>query len=432
MRNSTGFYPTVQVDDQGTGIVSQAGAMVLLETIKTVGMDQQLRQALQPWKKPLAWHDPAKIILDQVISLATGGEFLSDVDRLRDQPGALFGAVASASTITRLIAVLAADRHHSLAAINDARAQVRATAWAAAGNEAPIAAVSAAEPLVIDLDATLVTSHSDTKEAAAGNYKKGFGFHPLKSFVDHGPGGTGEPLSSLLRPGNAGANTAADHITVTRDALAQLPAPYRTGKTTLIRTDSAGGTHGFLDWLTHQDRQLAYSVGFPFTEAMSEAALHGVPADDWVTAADSGEHNPQDRKQREHAWVAEITDQLELSGWPAGMRVIVRKERPHPGAQLRITDHEGLRYTAFATNQPSRDLAALELRHRRRARCEDRIRAAKDTGLANLPMQSFAANEIWCHLVMLACEVTAYAQLLAFADTPARTWEPKTVTNQNV
>lgn len=245
MSQSTGFYPAVHVNDRGTGIVSQAGATVLLDTIKTVGMDRLPCQALAPWKKPLAWHDPAEIVVDQVVSLATGGDCLADVDRFRNQP--LFGTVASASAsaITRLIADLAADRDHVLAAINQARSQIRANAWAAAGTWSPVAAVSAADPLIIDLDATLVTSHSDTKEHAADTYKKGFGFHPITSFVDHGATGTGEPLATLLRPGNAGANTAADHIIVARDALQQLPAHYRTGSQTLIRADSAGAPMTF-------------------------------------------------------------------------------------------------------------------------------------------------------------------------------------------
>jgi len=103
----------------------------------------------------------------------------------------------------------------------------------------------------------------------------------------------------------------------------------------------------------------------------------------------------------------------------------VRKERPHPGAQLRITDADGHRLTAFATNTKRGQLADLELRHRRRARCEDRIRVAKDTGLANLPLHDLDQNRIWCAIVALACELTAWMQMLALADHDARRWEPK-------
>jgi Transposase DDE domain group 1 len=127
--------------------------------------------------------------------------------------------------------------------------------------------------------------------------------------------------------------------------------------------------------------------------------------------------------------VAELTGLLDLSGWPKGMRVIVRKERPHPGAQLRITDVDGMRITAFATNTrpggPGTQLADLELRHRRRARAEDRIRCAKDTGLTNLPLHDFDQNRIWCALVALACELTAWLQTLALTGHQARRWEPK-------
>ncbi len=123
--------------------------------------------------------------------------------------------------------------------------------------------------------------------------------------------------------------------------------------------------------------------------------------------------------------MAELSDLLDLTSWPPGMRVIARKETPHPGAQLRFTDTDGKRVTAFATNTPRGQLADLELRHRRRARCEDRIRIAKDTGLTNLPLQGFDANRIWCAIVMLAGDLLAWMQTLALHDHPARRWEPK-------
>lgn len=417
MKNSTRFYPDLDVDADGTGIVSQAGAVLLAETAKALGLPAALSAALAPWRRPLAVHDPGKILLDQVLSLAMGGDAMADVDRLRTQPG-VFGPVASDPTVSRLVKTLAADAPAALAAINTVRAQVRARAWEAAGTDSPVHAASPADPLVVDLDATLVTSHSENKEHAAPTYKRGFGFHPLASFVDHGSDGTGEPLAMLLRPGNAGSNTAADHITVTAASLAQLPDGHRTGRAVLVRTDTAGGTHGFLDWLTAPVRDLAYSVGFGFTDAM-EKALARVDAESWVPA-----HN-SDGVERDGAWVTELTGYLDLESWPAGMRVIVRKEVPHPGAQLRITDIEGMRYTAFATNQAAGTLAELEVRHRLRARCEDRIRNAKDTGLQNLPLAAFAANEIWVHLVMLAVELTSWTQMLALTGTPARRWEPK-------
>ena len=242
-------------------------------------------------------------------------------------------------------------------------------------------------------------------------------FHPLMAFADHGPTGTGEALVAHLRPGNAGSNTAADHITVTAAALAQLPDKNpRPGKTILIRADGAGGTKDFTRWLT--GRRVSYSVGF--TLPMDTTALyHLIPGWVWVPALNA------DSQAREGADLAELTGLLDLSDWPDGMRVIVRRERPHPGAQLRFDDVDGYRLTAFATNTRAGTLQHLELRHRRRARCEDRIRIAKDTGLTNLPLHDFNANRIWCQIVALASELQAWTGLLALAGHEARRWEPK-------
>jgi len=237
----------------------------------------------------------------------------------------------------------------------------------------------------------------------------------VTAFADHGAGGNGEPLAIVLRGGSAGSNTAADHIEAPRLALDQLPR--RLCRSVLVRADSGGGTHGFLDWLTAPSRRLHYSVGMTITEDM-QAAIVKVPADAWTPAYDG------DGQVRDGAWAADITGLLDLSSWPAGMRVIVRKERPHPGAQLRFTDLDGHRFTAFATDAGKGQLADLELRHRRRARCEDRIRNAKDTGLRNFPLKGFAQNQLWCEIVALACELLAWTQLLALAGE-ARRWEPK-------
>lgn len=273
------------------------------------------------------------------------------------------------------------------------------------------------EPVTIDVDATLVTAHSD-KENAKPTFKKGYGFHPLCVFADHGAAGTGEPLVIMLRPGNAGSNTAADHITVVRQAFRQLPglADQRPGKRVLVRADGAGCSHDLLGWLTGQ--RVQYSVGFTLP-GDAATLIEQIPDRVWAPAYDA------DRNPRDGAWVAELTGLLNLAAWPAGMRVIIRKERPHPGAQLRITDVDGHRITAFATNTRRGQLADLELRHRRRARCEDRIRHAKTTGLTNLPLHGFGQNQIWCAIVALANELLAWMQLLALTDQPARRWEPK-------
>jgi Transposase DDE domain group 1 len=407
---NTPRHPNITVSADGKGLVSQAGALLLLDTLRATGLGQGLSAGLARWRAPRAVHDPGKIVTDLVVALALGGDCLADIAVLRAQPE-LAGPVASDPVVSRLVSALAADVPRALRAIRKARAAARERAWALAGERMPGADGSL---VPVDIDATIVIAHSE-KEQAAATWKKTFGFHPLAAFADHGAAGTGEALGIMLRPGNAGSNTAAEHIEVTSLALAQLPRCLR--RRVLIRTDSGGGTHEFLAWLASPGRRLHYSVGMSITDAIAEAILN-VPARVWEPAYDA------DGQPRPGAWVAEITGMLDLSSWPAGMRVIVRKERPHPGAQLRFTDLDGHRFTCLATDAKRGQLADLELRHRRRARCEDRIRAAKDTGLRNLPLHGFDQNQIWCELVAMACELTAWMQMLAL-DGPARRWEPK-------
>jgi DDE family transposase len=407
---NTASRPKITVSADGTGLVSQAGVLLLAETLRVTGLGQGMAGALARWRAPRAVHDPGKILTDLVMTLALGGDCLADVAVLRAQPE-LAGPVASDPVISRLAAALAAEGPRALRAIRTARAAARERAWALAGERAPGADGSL---IPVDIDATIVLAHSE-KEKAAPTWKKTFGFHPLAAFADHGAGAGGEALAILLRAGNAGSNTAAEHIEVARLALAQLPR--RSRRRVLIRTDSGGGTHDFVTWLASPGRRLHYSVGMTLTEDIQEAILT-LPDRVWEPACDaSGEVRPG-------AWVAELTGLLDLSGWPAGMRVIVRRERPHPGAQLRFTDLGGHRFTAFATDAKTGQLADLELRHRRRARCEDRIRNAKDTGLRNLPLHGFDQNQLWCELVAMASELTAWMQMLAL-DGPARAWEPK-------
>jgi hypothetical protein len=415
------FYPRVRVDTAGVPAVGLAGGVLLTDTVTAAGLDTALSAVLAPWRKPLAVHDPGKVVLDLAVTLALGGDCLADIGLLRAEPG-VYGPVASDPTVSRTVDALAADAPAALQAIDAARAAARARVWALAGEHAPDHGADAAAPLVVDIDATLVTAHSE-KERAAPTFKRGFGFHPLWTFVDHGPEGSGEPLAVMLRAGNAGSNTAADHIAVARQALAQLPSHRpghrrgrRPGRRVLIRTDGAGASHEFLNWL-HR-RRLSYSIGFGLPDGTSDL-LARIPAEVWTPALDAGD------EIRDGAWVAELTGLLDLTGWPQGMRVIARKERPHPGAQLRITDVDGLRVTAFATNTTRGQLPVLELRHRRRARAEDRIRAAKDTGLTNLPLHDFDQNQIWCAIIALACELTTWMQTLALPGHPARRWEPK-------
>ena len=402
--NNTARRPKITVSADGQGLVSQAGSLLLAETARVIGLGEALSAGLARWRAPRAVHDPGKIIGDLAMALALGGDCLADIVVLRAEPD-LAGPVASDPVVSRLISTLAADGPRALRAIRKARAAAREQAWALAGDRAP---GGDGTLIPVDIDATIVIAHSD-KEKAAPTWKKTFGHHPLTAFADHGAGAAGEALGIMLRPGNAGSSTAAGHIEVARLALAQLPRRQR--RQVLIRTDSGGGTHDFLTWVTSPGRRLHYSIGMTITEDMHQAIL-AIPDRVWEPAYDAcGQVRPG-------AWVAELTGLLDLSSWPAGMRIIVRKERPHPGAQLRFTDIDGHRVTCFATGTRAGQLADLELRHRRRARCEDRIRCAKDTGLRNFPLHGFAQNQIWCELVAMACELLAWMAMLALDAPP--------------
>ncbi len=326
-------------------MTQKTAGTVLLRTAEATGLVKGLSQALAPWRKPLATHDPGKTVLDLAIAVAAGADCVSDVTVLRSQP-AVFGPVASDPTISRLIAVLAADAPKALSALATARAAARSIAWTKAGAHAPSHGIDAEHPLIIDLDATLVDSHSK-KESAAPTFKRGYGFHPLLAFIDHGTDGTGEPAAALLRPGNAGSNTAADHRRVLHDALEQLPwqPGYRVGHKVLVRADAGGGPHEFLGYC--HARRLQYSIGFGLNETIV-AALDYLPEKAWTPAYNA------DGEPRDGAAVADITGLIDLTTWPPGMRVIIRREHPHPGAQLKFTDHNGNRLTAFAPT-PAKD-----------------------------------------------------------------------------
>jgi Transposase DDE domain group 1 len=394
-------------------LISSAGAVLLVQTARVTGLDRLLGKRLAPWRLPLAIHDPGKIVLDLVVAVALGGDCAADIALVRAQPG-VFGPVASDPTVSRLIARLAEDGEGAQAAIRAARATAREWVWRRAGAPRQDGLV------VIDLDATLVTAHSD-KESAAPTWKGGFGFHPLLGYVDHGGAGTGEPVAEELRAGNAGSNTAADHITALTQALVQIPEPLRRtdqkGRVAvLVRTDAAGATQEFTRHVAGLGIQ--FSVGAYLHQFDMESVLRRIPKRAWTAAYNA------DGQPRDGAWVAEVTDLADLAAWPAGTRLILRKERPHPGAQLRFTDTDGLRVTGYLTNTAGGQLADLELRHRRHARVEDRIRTAKDTGLRNLPFHDFAQNQIWLQITALATDLITWTQRLALSGW-ARTAEPK-------
>jgi hypothetical protein len=189
----------VTVSSDGKGLVSQAGAVLLWETMRVTGLGRGLSQALERWRAPRAVHDPGKIVADLAAAVALGGDCLADIAVLREQPG-LAGPVASDPVVSRLVSQLAGDLPRALKAIRAARAAARERAWALAGDAAP---GSGGGLVTVDLDATIVTAHSEKQEAAP-TWKKSFGFHPLTAFADHGAGGSGEPLAIVLRAGAPG------------------------------------------------------------------------------------------------------------------------------------------------------------------------------------------------------------------------------------
>jgi hypothetical protein len=387
---------TVEVTADGEGLVSHAGVALLVELADRVGLTGALSDALALTRERRSAHDPGRVLRDVAVMLADGGDCVTDMDAYRGQER-LFGARASETTTHR---VLKSVGEQLLGEIRAARAQARACVWDAGARP---------ETVTLNIDATLLTAHSE-KELAAGTYKHGYGFHPLNCYLDE----TGEALAAILRPGNAGSNTAEDHFTVLGLALAQLPAED-LDREILVRADIGGATHAFT--ADCREANIRFSVGYELNDTVRQAILD-LPETAWVQAINA------DGEDRDGAWVAELTEHLDVSGWPEGSRLIVRRERPHPGAQFTIFDEHGNRHTCFLTDQDGEDIAALELRHRGRARVEDSIRAGKDTGMRNLPHHAFEHNQIWLELSLIAQDLLTWTKLICLTGTLA-TAEPK-------
>ena len=401
---ATNWASSFEVTTDGTGVVGHAGAALLRELADRVGLTSALGwRGSQDRRRR---HPDAAVLRDLAVMLADGGDCLSDLAVLRDQPE-LFGPVASTPTAWRVLERAAHDPD-GLARLRAARAHARARAWTAGGDPD-------VELLVIDADATLVLAHSDHKEGAAGTYKHTFGFHPLLAYLDRGAA-PGEPLAGVLRPGNAAAGSSDDLIELVDLALAQLPAASHQ-QPVLVRSDSAGASTR-LAWHLH-DRGVGFSLGMPIDAHVREAIL-AQPEQAWTPAVDA------DGQVRDGAEVCELTGWVDLGPWPAGTRLLCRREDAHPGAQLRFTDHDGHRFQVFLTDQPDGDLACLELRHRQRARVEDRIRAAKATGLSNLPFDMFRRNQVWLELVLAAQDLVCFTQALLL-DGALTLADPKTL-----
>jgi hypothetical protein len=398
---ATNSPSSFEVTTDGAGLVGHAGAALLRELADRLGLTGTLG-----WQQPdgRRRHPDAAVLRDLAVLLADGGDCLSDLAVLRDQP-ALFGPVASTPTAWRVVERTARDPD-GLARLRAARAHARARAWAVGGDPD-------VELLIIDADATLVLAHSDAKEGAAGTYKHSFGFAPLLAYLDRGHA-PGEPLAGILRPGNAAAGASDDLIELIDLALAQLPVDQRP---VLVRSDSAGGSSK-LAWHLRQ-QGVGFTLGMQIDAHVREAIL-AQPEHAWTPAVEP------DGQVRDGAEVCELTGWVDLRNWPDGTRVLCRREDAHPGAQLRFTDDDGHRFQVFVTDQADPEIAVLELRHRQRARVEDRIRAAKATGLQNLPFDRWRRNAVWLELVLAAQDLTVWAQALLL-DGALAVAEPKTL-----
>ena len=406
-----GLVDKLHVSADGTGQVGHAGSALVAGTADRIGLTQALCEAMAPTRERRSAHDPGVVLRDLAVMLADGGDCLADLGAQRDQPD-LFGGVASDSTAFRVIDSV---DEQCLERLRAAVALARARAWKLGARpqrrEKQASDRVRAERTVIDIDATLTASCSQ-KEGAKGNFKGGYGHHPLLSYLDD----TGEAPAGILRPGNAGSYTASDHVAVLDLALEQRDEEALAGEI-LVRGDGAGATHALTVYC--REGGMRFSFGFDLTEPVREAIL-SMPESAWMKAIHA------DGSERRHSEVCEITSSVDLSAWPEGSRLIARRTKLREGEQQSFADHDGHRLAVFLTDQDATSVPELDLTHRQHAHVEDRIREGKDCGLSNLPFRSFAHNQVWLWLVMLAQDLLAWTKQLLFTEK-ARAWELKRI-----
>src|SRR6266571_3876827 len=329
-------------------------------------------------------------LVSMAVAIVLGATSMNDITLLAHHAPVL-GAEPSDTTVRRTLEL--ADPR-TLDKIARVRAKVRAHVWSliratpAGFPWLAIAGKVLAGWLVIDLDGTLITARSG-KEGAAPTFKMGYGFHPLGAWCAN----TAESLAMLLRPGNAGSNTFADHLTVLTAAIGQLPSRMRSKL--LVRVDGAGASHELIDHLlslSSRSRTVLFTCGWAITGA-DEQAIGLLPASGWQAAVD------QDGAVQDGKHVAEITHLLSrAAGWPAGLRWIVRRTRPSRRQMPSLTAFEkttGWRYSITVTSIPaaggipgvpgSHHAQFTGVLHREHAVAEDRVRTNQAQGLRNLP-----------------------------------------------
>jgi len=402
------------VEGSGRGVVAHVGLHALGSFADRLGLGDSLSAAIPVTGERLPTHDRGKVLVQAMLMLAGGGEACADIEHLRSQ-GALFGSVASDSTLYRTFRSIGPG---TLDRLWEAMAEVRASVWRRA------AATTGTATVVLDIDGSLHQIHSENKQEAAANYKGGYGFHPIYCFAD----ATGETLAVELRPGNAGANNIADHVALLDAAIAGLPEEivlgHRRGddaglvaRAVQVRTDSAGCT----DFVWHaRARNVGFAVG-----ARSNANIHAALS---RVAYDSKVWEPalrQDGEERPGAAVAELTGHLDLSAWPPGTRLIVRREPLHPGAQQSLFPSTMFRYWGHYTDAAG-DPVTLDVHMRAHAHVEDNIRRLKDSGASRFPFVDIDANRTWLAVVCFADGLVRWFQQLCLTGALALA-EPKTL-----
>jgi DDE family transposase len=446
MGEFSGWSADLVVSDGGRNLVSRAGTAALRMLADQVGLTSNLSEALaRPDTTPV--HDRGRVIVDVGVSIADGAETISEIETMGESPE-LYGHIASVPTVWRCLGETAEAGPGTITA---AAAATRVHAWdLIAARHGGLPAIRVADRQIRDMvgiriDASLVGAHTD-KQGAAPNFKKGFGFHPLYATCDN----TREPLASKLRPGNAGSNTTTDHIEVLDAAIAAIPPAYRNRL--WISVDGAGASHGLINHLQAlaqrpEHEQVWWTCGWALGER-ERRAISRVPEHAWQTAIDTDGDPRTSRTTRDAhgqpidaAQLVDLTDLLkadgELDGWPDGMRLIARRERPHPGAQLSLfEEREGWRYHLFVTNVPRlpaghnnallNNLAYLDAAERAHARVEDRIKDAKDCGMGKLPSHDFDRNQAWLETAALAQTLLSWFALLSLDGDLAKA-EPKTL-----
>ena len=407
---------TVRVGVGGGGdqVVAHVGLHALGAFADRLGLGDSLSKRIPMLGERFPLHDRGKVLVQAMLMLAGGGEACTDIEHLRAQPG-LFGWVPSDSTLYRTFRQLDPA---TLDGVWEAMGAIRAEVWRRAG------ATTGTDPVILDIDGSLHQIHSELKEGAAPNYKGGYGFHPLYCFAD----ATGEALAVMLRPGNAGANTIADHVAVLDQAIAQLPAEIAAGhhagddqalvrREVRVRCDSAGCT----DFVWHcRARNVGFAVVARSTGQI-QAAISQVRVDHacWQPAI------RQDGEERPGAAVAELTGLVDLSDWPPGTRLIVRREPLHPGAQQTLFPSTLFRYWGHYTDAAG-DPVDLDVHMRAHAHVEDHIRRLKDSGAHRFPFTDFTANQAWLTVVCFADALVRWFQHLCLAG-PLAAAQPKTL-----